>query len=217
MLKTENLKFGYRSNEAIAFPDIVCQRGEQWLLLGQSGSGKTTLLHLLAGLRTPRAGKIWVDGVDMGSLGASELDSFRGKNIGVIFQQSYFLRALTVEENLLVAQSLSGAATDRSAVRTILERLNIGHKLRSKTSDLSVGEQQRVAIARALINRPAVILADEPTSALDDENTSQVIKLIREQASSVNATLMIVTHDTRLKDEFERQVVLDPLNSLSPS
>jgi len=211
MLKTKDLKFGYGSAGAISFPDIVCERGQQWLLLGQSGSGKTTLLHLLAGLRTAQHGKIWVDGVDLSSLVGSALDTFRGQNIGVIFQQSYFLRALTVEENLLVAQSLAGNGTNRETVRAMLERLNIGHKLKAKTSNLSVGEQQRVAIARALINQPSVILADEPTSALDDHNTEEVIKLIREQASSVNATLMIVTHDTRLKDEFDQQVVLDPI------
>ncbi|MBX2816674.1 MAG: ABC transporter ATP-binding protein [Saprospiraceae bacterium] len=211
MLRTKNLQFAYHGNAPISFPDVECQANEHWLLLGQSGSGKTTLLHLLAGLRTATSGEVWVDDQSLGHMSASELDRFRGQHIGVIFQQSYFLRALTVKENLAMAQSLSGAAQDLSQIKGLLDRLNLGHKLNSGTNDLSVGEQQRVAIARALINKPSVILADEPTSALDDKNAEEVISLIREQAEEVGATLMIVTHDTRLKAVFDKQVILDPI------
>lgn len=208
MLKSEALSYQYNSGPALKFPDIQCQRGEHWLMLGQSGSGKTTLLNLLAGLRTPDSGIVQVGDTIINKLSASKLDQFRGQHIGIIFQQSHFIRSLTVEDNLKLAQKLAGLPIDATKIKTMLERLNLGHKLKSRTRDLSVGEQQRVAIARALINEPIVILADEPTSALDDVNTAQVIQLLKEQAIAANATLMIVTHDNRLKVQFEKQIQL---------
>ncbi len=210
MIATENLTYSYASDqtENLSFPDIICARGEHWLLLGQSGSGKTTFLHLLAGLRTPTTGSVKVNETVLGGISSAKLDQFRGQNIGLIFQQSHFVRALSVEENLLLAQKLAGLVPDKQKARNILEHLNIGHKIDARPSDLSVGEQQRVAIARALINNPTVILADEPTSALDDQNTTQVVDLLQEQAKQANATLLIVTHDTRLKSIFEKQIQL---------
>lgn len=211
MLKTKDLQFSYLGGQPLTLPDIHCNAGEHWLLLGQSGSGKTTLLHLLAGLRTPQQGSIWVGDQEMTALSPAKLDAFRGKNIGLIFQQAYFLRALTVAENLAVAQSMAGTTPDMDLIKEILGRLNIGHKMKSRPDQLSVGEQQRVAIARALVNSPSVILADEPTSALDDGNTDEVIALIREQAEAVKATLLIVTHDSRLRSEFSNQITLQSI------
>ena len=208
MLQTQGLKFSYDGKNLMDFPDINCQRGEQWLLLGQSGSGKTTLLHLLGGLRTPKEGRVIVGEQDMSKLSSSSLDKFRGKHIGIIFQTSHFVRALTVEENLLLAQKLAGEKLDKKRIGYLLEKLNVGHKLNSKTKNLSTGEQQRVAIARALVNKPDVILADEPTSALDDKNCREVIELLEVQAKEANATLLIVTHDARLKDLIHNQIKL---------
>ena len=176
--------------------------------MGQSGSGKTTLLHLLAGMRTPSAGRIQVNDTILNELAPNQKDRFRGKHIGVIFQQPHFVRSLNVLENLRLAQKLAGLAVNRKAIQEILDHLNVGHKINAKTGELSVGEQQRVNIARAMINRPSVLLADEPTSALDDENTEQVIELLTKQAKEVNATLLIVTHDNRLKSVFEKQIEL---------
>lgn len=208
MLKTRGLKFNYSENTDLTFPDITCEAGEHWLLLGQSGSGKTTLLHLLAGLRTPKAGSVNIDDTNIYELTSAQLDQFRGKHIGVVFQQSHFVRSLTVLENLALAQRLAGLAVDYARIGSILDTLNVAHKLQNKPEELSVGEQQRVAIARALINQPSIILADEPTSALDDTNTGQVLKLLREQATAVNAILLIVTHDNRLKTKFDKQIQL---------
>ena len=103
---------------------------------------------------------------------------------------------------------MDGLKPDRKRIQTLLDRLNIGDKLRKKTNQLSVGEQQRVAIARAIVNQPVVILADEPTSALDDKNTSEVISLLEEQAKAVSATLLVVTHDNRLTTHFSNQITL---------
>ncbi|MEL7118967.1 MAG: ATP-binding cassette domain-containing protein, partial [Bacteroidota bacterium] len=119
-----------------------------------------------------------------------------------------FVRSLSVAENLKLAQHLAGIRPDMKVIQAILDRLNIGHKTHASTSSLSVGEQQRVNIARAVVNQPSVILADEPTSALDDLNTEQVIALLKEQAASVDATLVIVTHDNRLTTIFDKQIQL---------
>jgi len=210
MLITQDLSFSYKSDpsEALRFPDFRCETGEHWLLLGQSGSGKTTLLQLLAGMRTPRLGSIQINDTLLHQLPTRKLDSFRGKNIGIIFQQSHFVRALNVLENLLLAQKLAGLKLDQAHIQGVLEHLNLGHKIKARPSELSIGEQQRVNIARAVINKPSVILADEPTSALDDFNTEQVIALLKAEASAANATLLIVTHDNRLKSVFDKKIEL---------
>lgn len=210
MLQTKNLSYDYNAATRLTFPDIHCQDGEHCLLLGASGCGKTTLLHLLGGLLSPKEGTVQVNDTILSQLSMAQLDKFRGKEIGIIFQKSHFVRALTVEENLLLAQQLAGVQPNKQRIEELLGRLNIQHKIKAKTSALSQGEQQRVAIARALVNQPAVILADEPTSALDDVNTEQVIQLLTEQATAVNATLLVVTHDNRLKGRFAKQILLQP-------
>lgn len=208
MLQTEQLSYSYDGKTQLTFPDIHCKKGDQFLLLGQSGSGKTTLLHLLGGLRLSKKGKITINGTVLNQLSTSQLDKFRGEHIGIIFQQAHFVNALTVEENLLLAPYLASKKQSKQRAAELLDRLNIGHKLKSKTSSLSIGEQQRVAIARALMNKPAIILADEPTSALDDVNCEEVVQLLEKTAGEENATLLIVTHDGRLKERFENKIIL---------
>ena len=208
MLQTKNLCYSYNNTQVLNFPDLNCKKGENWLLLGQSGSGKTTFLHLLGGLLSPQSGSIRMGDTDMATLKTAALDHFRGQHIGIIFQTAHFIKALTVEENLILAQQLAGFKEDKTLIFSLLQKLNLAHKLKSKPSELSVGEAQRVAIARALINRPTVILADEPTSALDDKNTDEVIQLLEKQAAEAGATLLIVTHDGRLKNYFKNQIKL---------
>ena len=210
MLKTKGLEFSYDGQKWLKFPDIDCKEGEHWLLIGLSGSGKTTLLHLLGGLRTPKKGDIIIADTNISKLSASKLDHFRGKQIGIVFQKAHFVRSLTVEENLKLAQKLAGQPISDERIRELLERLNVAHKLKAKTDSLSIGEQQRVAIARALVNKPNIILADEPTSALDDKHCDEVLKLLESQATQENATLLIVTHDARLKEKFKNQITLLP-------
>ncbi len=208
MLQTSDLQFSYDNQHALQFPDIQCGKGEHWLLLGQSGSGKTTLLHLLGGLLTPQKGRVEVGGTALGTLSSARRDRFRGQHIGIIFQKAHFVKSLTVEENLMLAQKLAGVKISKERIVQLLEQLNVGHKLRARPDRLSQGEQQRVAIARALVNQPDVILADEPTSALDDVNCTEVINLLERESNAVGATLLVVTHDGRLKERFDKQIKL---------
>ncbi len=208
MLQTKQLSYAYVKAQPMRFPDIDIPTGEHWLLLGQSGSGKTTLLHLLGGLLTAKNGEVRIGDTNLSSLTGAALDRFRGQNVGIVFQKSHFVRSLNVQENLALAQNLAGLPTDNARIAELLERLNLSHKLKSRTDQLSIGEQQRAAIARALVNQPKLILADEPTSALDDNNASEVAALLEEQAKAAGATLLVVTHDNRLQSHFSNQIHL---------
>ena len=208
MVKINGLTYNYSSEVQLKFPDFSLSKGEQALILGQSGCGKTTLLHLLSGLLQPNSGNVDVENENISKMSGAKLDSFRGANIGIVFQTPHFIEALTVKENLTLTQTLAGKSKDVDKVKSLLADLGVESKLNSKLNTLSVGEKQRVSIARALVNSPALILADEPTSALDDENCDAVLKLVREQAKKHNSTLLIVTHDNRLKDQFDKRIEL---------
>lgn len=209
MLKTEGLAYSYDNSNWISFPDMECNPGDSYLILGQSGTGKTTFLHLLSGLLKPMKGDILINDKSIAKLSDSQLDQFRGKSIGVVFQQAHFISSLTVLDNLKLAQKLAGNSVDTDHIKSLLKSLNIEHKINALTKDLSVGEKQRVAIARAVVNKPAILLADEPTSALDDKNTNEVIDLLVNTANEVGAILLIVTHDGRLKQRFENQIHIE--------
>jgi ABC-type lipoprotein export system ATPase subunit len=208
MLTTTDLTFSYTDNKIFNFPALRCQAGKELLLLGESGCGKTTLLHILAGLRHPNTGDVSIKGQVLGVLDDAELDKYRGQHVGIVFQQSHLLRALTVAENIRAAQYFANNKQDDMIIMELLETLNIASKAKQYPHQLSLGEQQRVAIARALVNRPALILADEPTSSLDDKNCHEVIKLLLQHSAQRGAALVIVTHDARLKSEVSAHIQL---------
>ena len=207
MIKTESLKFSYDGKKYFDFPDINLDSGENLLIIGNSGIGKTTLLHLLAGILKPESGSISISGTDISKFSDTELDKFRGDNIGIVFQRPHFISSLTINENLKLAQYLSPSKTSGDAEK-ILESLNINDKYQQKPNQLSEGEKQRVSIALALINSPNLILADEPTSSLDDFNCDNVIKLLKKQAKDHKAQLIVITHDARLKKHFKNNLNL---------
>jgi putative ABC transport system ATP-binding protein len=200
MLVAESLKFAHPGQATLSFPTVKVEAGGALLILGKSGSGKTTLLNLLAGLLTPSFGEVILDGVRLSSLSGQNLDLFRGKNIGIVFQKPHLIAALSVRQNLELAHFFSKKKGQN--IDQLLTELGIQHKAKSAVLTLSEGEAQRVSIARALANSPKVILADEPTSSLDDENTEKVIRLLKDQASKIGAALVIVTHDQRVKNHI---------------
>jgi lipoprotein-releasing system ATP-binding protein len=206
MLIAKNIYFQYDSHNKFQIPDISLQAGENLLILGQSGSGKTTLLNILGGLLRPERGEVLIGETSLYGLKGSELDKFRGGNIGIVFQKPHILSALTVRENLEMATYF--AKGDNNRIDYILNELSIDHKAGSKVNKLSEGEAQRVSIARALVNSPKVILADEPTSSLDDVNAEKVIGLLKSQATKMNAVLIVVTHDQRVKSHISNQITI---------
>jgi ABC-type lipoprotein export system ATPase subunit len=206
MIDVSGLNYSYPTGRKLVFDDFFVRQGEHWLLLGESGSGKTTLLHLLGGLLKSQAGKISVNGTDITALSESELDRFRGQHYGFIFQKNHLIQSLSVRKNLLMAPFLAGLTQDESRIEIVLNQLGLTENKNARINELSFGQAQRVAIARAVINKPSLILADEPTSALDDKNCDRVIHLLLNVASQSNSTLVIATHDQRLKSKIKQQI-----------
>jgi len=202
MIALQNVSHSYGNPAVISFKDWIINIGEQWLLLGDSGSGKTTLLHILTGILNPVNGRVLINDTSLYELSPRKLDRFRGRNIGIIFQRPHLIKSLTVMENLLLAQSFAGLSEDRIRAKEVLASLAISGKENAFPAELSQGQLQRVSIARAVINKPALIIADEPTSSLDDRNAAIVLELLKEQSGLNQATLVVATHDKRVKDAF---------------
>ena len=189
-------------------PDLFCQAGNTILVTGNSGKGKTTYLHILAGLLKPNSGEIVIDNKEITHLKGSKADKFRGKNIGVVFQKSHFIASLSVLENLEMASWLATGKKHKVRAKELLQKLDISEQAHKLPSQLSVGQQQRVSIARALMNEPKVLLADEPTSSLDDKNADNVIELLETLSKEYKTALIIVTHDSRIKQKFTNQITM---------
>ena len=189
-------------------PDLFCQAGSTILVTGNSGKGKTTYLHILAGLLKPNSGEIVIDNKEITHLKGSKADKFRGKNIGVVFQKSHFIASLSVLENLEMASWLATGKKHKIRAKELLQKLDISEQAHKLPSQLSVGQQQRVSIARALMNEPKVLLADEPTSSLDDKNADNVIELLETLSKEYKTALIIVTHDSRIKEKFTNQITM---------
>lgn len=208
MVDVTNLSCRYPDGELLKFNDFQCGTGEKLLVLGASGSGKTSLLHLLSGILRPVSGTILINGNNISALSAKQMDAFRGKHIGMIFQQHYFFHGMGVMENLLAAQKLSGSKADRKYLDALMHNLGIFDLQYSRPEALSQGEQQRFSIARALANKPLLVLADEPTSSLDDGNCTKFVDLITTTISNDQTCWVIATHDNRLKEHFEHVYAL---------
>ncbi len=208
MIEIKSLSATYDNKKYLNFPDWQLTQGDFCLMLGPSGSGKSTLLHILSGIMQPNKGHVTIAETDIFKLSQVKRDKFRGKNIGLIFQKPHLIDSLSVRDNMFMAQYFAGEKTDLSRVKTVLAEVNIADKLNSKTYELSQGEAQRVSIARAMLNKPKVILADEPTSSLDDDNCEAVYQILAEQAKKNGASLLISTHDQRLKNHIPNHLTL---------
>lgn len=208
ILSVTRLSHRYGDHAVLRGLNLDQDRGAHMLLLGASGSGKTTLINAVAGLLTPDEGLIAIDGEAMTGLSAAERDRLRRRKIGLVFQSLRLVSALSVRENLRLAQRLSGASADDAVIESLLEQLGIAHRGGAKPRSLSQGEAQRAAIARALVAKPPLLIADEPTSALDAENARRIASLLLETAERNGSTLLIATHDARLKPLIPRHLSL---------
>jgi putative ABC transport system ATP-binding protein len=209
MIRIEQLRFAYDGGpDVLRLGLFVLEPQSNVLVVGPSGCGKTTLLHLIAGLLLPSSGSIVVDGQDLSAISARERDRFRGRHIGIVLQQFHLLPTLTAIQNLLVAQSIAGLPVDRAAAIAMLSSLGVDERVDAYPHELSVGQQQRVAIARALVNRPKLLLADEPTSNLDDEACAAVADLLLSAIRQHGVSLVVATHDSRIKSRIPRELAL---------
>jgi putative ABC transport system ATP-binding protein len=208
VLMLDGLARAYGARTVVAIPSWTVAAARHSLILGPSGSGKSTLLHLIAGLLRPSRGRVVVAGQDLAALSPAELDAFRGRTIGIVLQRLHLIPALTVRDNLRLARTLARLPPDPARIDALIGDLGLSTLAGARPSRLSEGEAQRVAIARAVVNQPALILADEPTSALDDANCERVLALLRAQAVTSGATLIIATHDARLKPHFGHRLEL---------
>jgi putative ABC transport system ATP-binding protein len=202
MISLKSVAHQYSSSQQISFKDWEIGHGSHWLLLGDSGSGKTTLLHIITGILKPTQGKVSIKDTSIYDLSSRALDQFRGRNVGIIFQRPHLIKSLTITENLVMAQSFANLPKDLQRIDEVLTSLDIAHKKNAYPNELSQGQLQRVSIARAVINKPELLIADEPTSSLDDKNAEAVLKLLMEQSALNEATLIVATHDKRVKDAF---------------
>jgi putative ABC transport system ATP-binding protein len=209
MVQTEHLTYQYKKRGPIfSFPNITLEKGENLLILGASGIGKTTLLHLLAGLLKPVTGEIYINKVALNVLKNNKLDTFRGENIGLVFQKKHAIQSLNVFDNLKARLLFSNALVNDKKIEIVLAQLGLSELKTSKVSELSEGQLQRLGIALSVIHNPQVILADEPTSSLDDKNCKIVIELLINQVKQTNANLIVITHDHRIKSFFQNSITL---------
>ncbi|MGQ0832426.1 MAG: ATP-binding cassette domain-containing protein [Microthrixaceae bacterium] len=196
---------------AVTDIDLDIDAGEVVLVMGPSGSGKTTLLLMLGAMLRPTRGSVVVDGVDLATAPERRLPALRASHLGFIFQDFNLLSALTALENVELACNLAGttgrAARERGT--ELLERVGLGHRVGFRPDQLSGGEKQRVAIARALANNPTVLLADEPTANLDSGHGREIARLLRRFADEDGRTIVIVSHDERLREVADRVLWLE--------
>jgi ABC-type lipoprotein export system ATPase subunit len=222
-LEIQDLKKTYIGPDGVGVPILnvpafTLGDREQVALVGSSGSGKTTLLHAIAGIIAPDSGVVrFTDAatnqyVDVAQLPEAARDAFRGRNLGYVFQTHHLLSGFTALENVLLGMSFTGRSADRSWATSLLKEVGLSDRMNYKPAKLSVGQQQRVAVARALANRPRLVLADEPTGALDSTNAQLVLELIRKLCESVGSSLLMVTHDRTIADQFSRVVDLASIN-----
>ena len=198
-------KLGEVDVEALRGLSLTVTPGEFLALLGASGSGKSTALNLIGSLDLPTRGHVFLDGQDIAHLDESTLARIRGKKIGFVFQTFNLISSLTALENVMLPMTFQGVsrAQREQTARSLLDKVQLSHRLRHKPAELSGGERQRVAIARALVNDPEVILADEPTGNLDTKTGREILNILR-ALHKEGKTVVMITHEMALAKFAER-------------
>jgi putative ABC transport system ATP-binding protein len=184
------------------------ERGRFTAIMGPSGSGKSTLMHILAGLDTPTAGTVLLDGEAITGLDDGELTKLRREKLGFVFQFFNLLPVLTAEENLVLPLSIAGKKPDEAWVDQLIRTVGLEDRRTHRPSELSGGQQQRVAVARALVSKPAVVFADEPTGNLDSKASEDVLRLLRQAVDEFGQTVIMVTHDPAAAAHADRLITL---------
>jgi ABC-type lipoprotein export system ATPase subunit len=197
--------------EVLDVPELALAAGEQVALRGASGTGKTTLLHVIAGIVRADAGSVRVAGEDLARLDEAARDMWRARHVGYVFQTFNLLQGFSALENVALASMFAGPAKVTRA-RELLARVGLAGRLDYLPRKLSIGQQQRVAVARALVNSPQLVLADEPTGNLDRANAEAALALLRDTCRENGAALLVVSHDERVVERFERVLDLPTLN-----
>lgn len=213
ILKIEHLSKIYGKGESAvkALDDVSfsVQKGEFVAIIGPSGSGKSTLLHMLGGVDRPTGGKVFVEDTDMYALNETQLAIFRRRQIGLIYQFFNLIPVLTVEENMTLPLLLDQQKVDKQHLDSLVNTLNLQHRLNHLPNQLSGGQQQRVSIGRALIGNPAIMLADEPTGNLDSKNSSEIVDLLKMLNKTYQQTLIVITHDERIALQSDRIISIE--------
>jgi putative ABC transport system ATP-binding protein len=194
--------------DALAGVSVEIRRGEYTAIMGASGSGKSTLMHLMAGLDTPTAGTVTLDGVQLDELDDRRLTELRRDKVGFVFQAFNLLPVLTAEENLVLPLTIAGRKPDPEWLESLVQTVGLGDRRTHRPSELSGGQQQRVAVARALVSKPAVVFADEPTGNLDSAASTEVLALLRRAVDDFEQTVVMVTHDPAAAAYADRLIVL---------
>lgn len=194
---------------ALNHVNLKVEDGEFIYVIGATGSGKSTMIKLLNGEEVSDSGQLIVDGVDVGGLKHRKVPAYR-RNVGCIFQDYRLLPKLTVYENIAFALEVVGMRKKdiKNRVREILELVDLKDKARSYPDELSGGQQQRVTIGRAIANRPKILIADEPTGNLDPEKSLEIIQLLEKINQNFGTTIVMVTHDKVLVDEFKKRTII---------
>ncbi len=198
MIATSQLTYRYPDGPTLVFPDVNVAQGAVLLLSGPSGCGKSTWLALVAGLVAPTAGTLTVAGQALNAIKFAAGDAWRAGAIGLLPQRLHLSAALSVYQNLAMAQWAAGQKEDAARIQAALQALGVQDLAQRKPGQLSGGQAQRVALARAVLLQPKVLLADEPTASLDDAAAADAVGLLQATAQTHHATLVIATHDARV-------------------
>jgi len=207
MLICENISFAIDGYKLISDINLKIQPQKDLLITGPSGIGKTSLLSMLCGLQKPTQGNVKYNDMNLYDMSENKIDDFRGKELGIVFQNFNLINSFTIKQNLDIANTVS-KQNNNDQLYDLLQRVGLAEKSHLQVSKLSVGEKQRLAVARAFIGKPKWIFCDEPTSSLDNKNTDVIINLIKEESLRCKASLILITHDTRVKSILNFSQVL---------
>ena len=207
MLICENILFSVDGHKLISGINLNIQSQKDLLITGPSGIGKTSFLSILCGLQKPTQGNVIYNDINLYDMSENKIDNFRGKELGIVFQNFNLINSFTIKQNLDIANTVS-KQNNNDQLYDLLQRVGLAEKSHLQVSKLSVGEKQRLAVARAFIGKPKWIFCDEPTSSLDNKNTDIIINLIKEESLRCKASLILITHDTRVQSILNFSQVL---------